>query len=106
MANDINLKELTIEEVIEAVEAGELSVAEALEKEAAGKNRTTLIEQLQEIAQEDPETDSDQDQTDKSKVSLLKNIKYKGERHKIGDEIEVSAKDKDVFADKGIIKGD
>lgn len=106
MANDINLKELTIDEVMEAVEAGNLTVTEALEKEAVGKNRSTLIERLQEKNEIVTENNRDQDHPNEFLVTLLKNIKFKGKRYKIGDEIEVSAKDKDTFVDAGIIDGD
>lgn len=39
------------------------------------------------------------------KVKLLKNIKYKGKRYKIGEEIEIDAKDEEAFIKAGIIEG-
>jgi len=46
-----------------------------------------------------------QQRKSKQKVRLLKNIKYNGQRYKIGDEIDVEAKDLDSFVKAGIIKG-
>lgn len=40
------------------------------------------------------------------KYKLLKNIKYNFERYKIGEEIEVDAKDVESFIKAGIIVGD
>lgn len=49
--------------------------------------------------------DEKQSRKTKQKVQLLKNIKYNGQRYKIGDEIDVEAKDLDSFVKAGIIKG-
>lgn len=46
---DINYANLNIEEVIEAINGGNLDVTEAIALEVAGKNRPTLLEQLEEI---------------------------------------------------------
>lgn len=40
------------------------------------------------------------------KYKLLKNIKYKTDRFKIGEEIDVDAKDVESFIKAGIIAGD
>ncbi len=38
------------------------------------------------------------------KVQILKNIKYKGEAHKIGDVVDVDIENVDEFVNKGIIE--
>lgn len=40
-----------------------------------------------------------------NKVTLLKNIKYKEQRYKIGEEIEIDEKDREAFVKAGIIEG-
>lgn len=41
-----------------------------------------------------------------TKVTLLKNVKHKGEYYKIGEQIDIDPKDKDSFIKSGIIKGE
>lgn len=115
--------ETTIEQVLEAVEKGDLTAEEALENEKAGKNRSTLIEQLESMISDEPdledetEADEDKEQNEeqeqkkkrkpkKARVKLLKNIKYNTSRYKIGEEIEIDAGDKESFIKAGIIAGE
>lgn len=54
------------------------------------------------------EQKQEEKQTRKSKtqkVTLLQNIKYKGKRYKIGEEVEIDSKDEEAFVKSGIIKG-
>lgn len=38
------------------------------------------------------------------KAKLIANVKYKGKRYKIGEEIEIDAKDYDSFVKAGLVK--
>lgn len=52
---------------------------------------------------------SEEKQSRKTKVQkekLLKNIKYKSERFKAGEEIEIDSSDRESFIKAGIIAGD
>lgn len=42
----------------------------------------------------------------KTKVTLIKNIKYNHKRYKNGQEIEIDATDQESFIKAGIIKGE
>lgn len=108
---DNQLNDLNVDEVLELVNSGEVSVEDALTHEKNDKNRATLISKLESMTpaptENEQESGSDtQEGTEEveDKVKLLKNIKYKGERYKVGQEIEVTAKDKKSFADAGIIE--
>lgn len=45
----LNYSSLNVEEVLKAVKDGKLTVEEAIAKEIAGKNRTTLLDKLEEL---------------------------------------------------------
>lgn len=54
------------------------------------------------------EQKQEEKQTRKSKtqkVTLLQNIKYKGKRYKIGEEVEIDADDREAFIKAKIIEG-
>lgn len=48
----VNVGSMTVDEVLAAVDRGDISAADALEDERAGKSRITLIDELQERTQE------------------------------------------------------
>ncbi|MGG4449646.1 hypothetical protein [Brevibacillus porteri] len=100
--------EQSIQEVVELVERGEITAKEALEIEKQGKNRKTLLNILERMIET---TDRDSDDSEKQNqenqklsVTLLKNIKYKRKWHKIGDEIEIDAGDRESLIRAEIIE--
>jgi len=121
-------EDLTVNEVHELVESGDLSAKDALGNEIDTKKRTTLIERLQQmmvdnagdgLAIPDDVVEEDQEETKEveeeentqetgGSVScvLLKNIKYQGQRFKIGQTISIDANEVDAFVKAKIIKGD
>ncbi|MEB3752490.1 hypothetical protein MKY25_01655 [Geobacillus sp. FSL W8-0032] len=48
----LDVQSMTIDEVLEAVKEGKLSVDEALSQEKAGKKRSTLIDKLEALKEE------------------------------------------------------
>ncbi|KQB92110.1 hypothetical protein [Geobacillus sp. PA-3] len=51
-APSLGVQDMTIDEVLQAVKEGKLSVDEALSQEKAGKNRSTLIDKLEALKEE------------------------------------------------------
>jgi hypothetical protein len=51
-APSLDISGLTIDDVLEAVKEGKLSVDEALSQEKTGKNRSTLIDKLEALKEE------------------------------------------------------
>ncbi|ADI25339.1 hypothetical protein [Geobacillus sp. C56-T3] len=47
--NSLDVQSMTIDEVLEAVKEGKISVDEALSQEKAGKNRSRLIDKLEAL---------------------------------------------------------
>lgn len=110
MLDSPSFDNLNVQEVLELVESGKYTPEEAIEIERQGKGRRTLIEALErlKISSQD---DASQESADKSKakkitVTLLKNIKYKGQRYKIGETIEINEEYYDRFIAAKIIEGD
>lgn len=113
--------DLTVEQVLELVNAGEYTPEEAVEIEKQGKNRSTLIAELEKLSQppngdpgdggdgsapaSEPEKQKPK-KARKEKVKLLKNIKYNRQRYKIGQEIEIDPSEREAFVKAEIIEGD
>lgn len=93
-------KNLTVEEVLEAVRNGEISAEEVLEIEKQGKARRTLVEALEEIisgkSTDDEFQEPPQDQTLEDPEETLitvefnKNVKLGTDLFKTGDKIDVN----------------
>jgi len=49
---DINYSDLNVNEILKAVEEGKLTVEEAIAEEISGKNRSTLLDKLEELKDE------------------------------------------------------
>lgn len=94
----MDIENMTVEEVLERVENGDITAEEALQAEQQGKNRKQLVKALQKLV--GVEGDGE---TSKVTVFLLKNIKYNKERFKAGEEIEIAQKDVESFVKNGII---
>jgi len=48
VGQELNYSDLNMDEVLKAIEDGKITVDKAIAKEVAGKNRTTLLEKLEE----------------------------------------------------------
>ncbi|HZG16960.1 MAG TPA: hypothetical protein VE710_18370 [Candidatus Bathyarchaeia archaeon] len=105
MNENKSLDDMSVEEVLEMVESGACTAAEALELEKQGKNRKTLVNALEKLVVDSGgESATDGLKESKAKVTLLKYVKYKGIWYNIGQEIEVEEKDLQSFAKAGIIE--
>lgn len=49
---ELNYSNLNMDEVLNAVKEGKLTVDEAIAKEVAGKNRSTLLDKLEELKEQ------------------------------------------------------
>ena len=49
---ELNYSNLNMEEVLQAVKDGKLTVEEAIAKEISGKNRSTLLDKLEELKEQ------------------------------------------------------
>lgn len=49
---ELNFSDLNMDEVLNAVKEGKLTVDEAIAKEVAGKNRSTLLDKLEELKEQ------------------------------------------------------
>lgn len=105
MEEQKSFENLSIDEVMCLVSSGQVTPEEAIEIEAQGKNRKTLIGALGKLIGDDNEKTEEQ-KPETNKVNLLQNIKYKGERYQIGEEIEIDPKDRESFIKAGIIAGE
>lgn len=107
-----SLDQYTVEEVLQKVEDGELSAEKALELENAGKARTTLVAQLKSMIEESSEDDAESEANpteapqNKTKVKLIKNIKYNDRRYKNGEEIEIVPEDVELLIKVGAVRGE
>jgi len=63
------------------------------------------VEQVTDQAKRQKQTACSKKPASLTKVVLLKNIKYKGKRYKIGQTIEIDAKMKSRFVQAGIVRG-
>lgn len=110
---DYNFENLKVEEVLELVANGEITAEEAIEIEKQGKNRTTLIKELTELLNDDVDSsdvaDNEQEgdtSAERTIVTLNKNIKYNGQRFKVGEQIEINSNDVESFIKLGVIAGE
>lgn len=111
---DYNFEKFKVEEVLELVNSGEITAKKAIELEKQGKNRTTLIKELTELLEnkdESPEEESNEQHdekivSDSKKITLVKNIKYNGQRYKVRQEIEINSNDVESFIKLGVIAGE
>lgn len=102
-----DLEGLSIEEVLQLVESGDLTAAVALELEQQGKNRKTLIAQLEKLLepnepekQEDEKpssTPSPQPSPETVRVVFVKNTKHNKTLYKAGQRADVSQEDYDIL---------
>lgn len=104
MNENKSLADLSVEEVLEMVESGVCTPAEALELEKQGKNRKTLVNALEKMVGT-ADTQENGVESQKTMVTLIKNIKHHNKRYKIGEQIEIEEMDFDSFVKAGIIKG-
>ncbi|MBY0122159.1 hypothetical protein [Bacillus sp. S/N-304-OC-R1] len=113
MTQDI-YKNLTVEEVLEAVKNEQLSAEKAFEYESQGKNRKTLLEALKEMTAEVNDSLEDSNEPNSSvndpletiSVVLTENVKFGNTRYKIGNKIDVSPDDYEVLLKAGVIQED
>lgn len=81
----------SIEEVLELIENGDLTPAQALEIEIEGKNRKTLIATLEKMLESSPK------QADMVKGVIVKNVKHNTTRYQIGQKEEFSKEDFEIL---------
>lgn len=83
----------SIEEVLELIENGDLTPAQALEIEIEGKNRKTLIATLEKML----ESSQEEKQADMVKGVIIKNVKHNTTRYQIGQKEEFSKEDFEIL---------
>lgn len=105
-------KSLNVEEVLEAVQNGDISAKEALELEKLGKNRKTLVEALEELTVDNEESqEPTQDETPEEEpelitVKLIENVKLGTDLFKAGDKLGVDEKVYETLVKSKVIAAD
>jgi len=97
-------KNLTVDEVLEAVENGAISAEQALEYEKQGKARKTLVEALEELVNANQSTGDEtlepssetipEEEQSFITVKLIENVKLGRDLYKAGDKLGV---DEEVY---------
>ncbi|MGG0718685.1 hypothetical protein ABE096_13970 [Robertmurraya massiliosenegalensis] len=96
-------KELNVDEVLEAVHNGEISVEQAFDFELQGKKRKTLMDALKEIVN----TTKSDDQKLDFKLHLVtfnRNVKYGKSRFRLGEKVKVTEEEYNQLLNAGVIQ--
>lgn len=92
-------EDLSIDQVLELIENGEVTAEEALDIEMQGKNRKTLIGILEKMLTPDPP-----EEPETVKVIFVRNTKHNRTRYQAGQKVEVSKEDYDVLLAAKVIR--
>lgn len=96
-------KKLNVDEVLEAIQKGEISAEQALDYELVGKKRKTLLDALKEMIEPSAD-DTPELETRSHEVTFNQNIKFGKNRFKRGEETKVSAEEYSDLLKAGVIQ--
>lgn len=100
---DESYKELTVDEVLEAIRNEEISVEQALDYELSGKKRKTLLDALNE-GLGIPANDSTKQKTQLQVVIFNQNVKFGKNRYKPGEKVEVTNEEYNELLEAGVLQ--
>src|SRR5690606_32121515 len=95
----IAFDDLSIDQVLELIENGEVTAEEALDIEMQGKNRKTLILALEKMIEPDPP-----EEPETVKVIFVRNTKHNRTLYQVGQKDEVSKEDYDALLAAKVIR--
>jgi mannose/fructose/N-acetylgalactosamine-specific phosphotransferase system component IIB len=98
----INLENMSVDEVLELIENGEITPEEALKIEAEGKNRKTLVGTLDKMIEST--NMSEQEKPVKVKGVIVANVKHNKDRYQAGQRVELPQEDYDVLLAAKVIR--
>jgi len=101
-----DFKSLTVDEVLLAVQNGDISAEEALAIENQGKGRKTLIEALGALTDYSSINEKDSETVDQQSITIkfIENVKVGTSLFKAGEELEVTEKQLDEFVKAKVIE--
>lgn len=95
-------RKLNVDEVLEAIQAGQISVEQAMEYELSGKKRKTLLDALKEFLE--PSEGVSESEPQLREVTFNQNVKHGKNRYKRGEKTEVSEEEYNELLKSGVIQ--